>query len=227
MIDEAKPLDNDRWYLVPSDSGLSLSQRQSDGPKNIRVDFAKPQLKRRGQNELLFKALGVRRRTPYYVIDATAGMGIDAFVLAQAGCQVTLIERATLVAALLEDGIARARQTPAIESIAARMHLEQGDAITLLSRLAREQQPDVIYLDPMFPQRNKSALPKKAMQSLQALVGDDNDQAQLLDAALQVARFRVVVKRNNKVKAIGGLAPSYSLQGKQIRYDVYALKKLA
>ncbi|MGI9285059.1 MAG: class I SAM-dependent methyltransferase, partial [Pseudomonadales bacterium] len=204
-----------------------LSQREADGPQHsISVDFNKPQLWRRKHNELLTKPFGVRTGTPRYVIDATAGMGVDAFLLAQAGCQVTLIERSPLIAALLEDGINRASQTPAIEAIAARMCLKQGDAITLLSSLASEQQPDIIYLDPMFPQRNKSALPKKAMQSLQALVGDDRDQVELLGVALQCARFRVVVKRHNKAKAIEGVEPTYSLHGKQIRYDVYVLRKL-
>lgn len=226
MIAAAQRSGDSKWYLAASDSGLSLSRREADGPQNIRVDFSKPQLQRRGHNELLFKALGVQPRTPHYVVDATAGMGVDAFLLAQAGCQITLIERSPLIAALLADGIARAGQTPAIASIAARMRLKQGDAITLLTNLAHEQQPDMVYLDPMFPQRNKSALPKKSMQGLQALLGDDSDQAQLLDVAVQTARFRVVVKRHSKVKAIGGREPTYSLQGKQIRYDVYALRKL-
>lgn len=227
VIDDAQQLDNNHWHLVRSDSGLSLSQRQADGPQNIRVDFSKRRLRRRGQKELLFKALGVQKHVPRYVVDATAGMGVDAFLLAQAGCRVTLIERAPLIAALLEDGLARARQASAIGRIAARMRLRQGDAITLLAGLAREQQPDMIYLDPMFPPHKKSALPKKAMQSLQALVGDDRDQAQLLDVALHSARFRVVVKRHRKAKAIDGVEPTYYLAGKQIRYDVYALRKMA
>lgn len=224
MID-AEHLSDD-WYLTRSDSGLSLSRRQSGGPQNIRIDFNKPRLRRRGHKELLIKALGIRTGAPRYVIDATAGMGVDAFLVAQSGCKVTLIERSPLIAALLEDGITRASQTPSIEAVAMRMSLKQGDAINLIPGLAREQQPDMIYLDPMFPQRNKSALPKKAMQGLQALAGDDRDQVKLLDVALQNARFRVVVKRHDKVKAIEGLEPTYCLQGKQIRYDVYALRKL-
>ena len=213
--------------MTQSPGGLSLTRSEANGPQHsICVDFSQPRLQRRQHNELLSKALGVRASTPRYVIDTTAGMGVDAFLLAQAGSTVTLIERSPLIAALLEDGIARASQTPSIESVAARMCLRQGDAITLLPILAQERQLDMVYLDPMFPQRNKSALPKKAMQSLQALVGDDGDQAKLLEVALQSAWFRVVVKRHNKAKSIEGAKPTYSLQGKQIRYDIYALRKL-
>ena len=215
------------WSLTHGPDGLSLSHCGTDGPQRaVRVDFSQPRLQRRQHHELLSKALGVRSHTPRHVADATAGMGVDAFLLAQAGCHVTLIERSPLIAALLEDGITRAGQTPSIAAIAARMTLKQGDAITLLPMLEQTGQPDMIYLDPMFPSRNKSALPKKAMQSLQALVGDDSDQAELLEVALQSAKFRVVVKRHNKAKAIDGTAPTYSLQGKQIRYDIYALRKL-
>ena len=216
------------WALAHGPDGLSLSYSGPDGPQHsILVDFNQPRLQRRQHNELLSKALGVRSSTLRYVVDATAGMGVDAFLLAQAGCNVTLIERSPLIAALLDDGIARARQTPSIATIAARMSLRQGDAIILLSMLTKIRPPDMVYLDPMFPQRGKSALPKKAMQSLQALVGDDDDQTELLEVALQSARFRVVVKRHAKAQAIEGVKPTYSLQGKQIRYDIYALRKLS
>ncbi len=227
-MNDAETLSAIDWLLTHGPDGLSLSHCEVDGPQHtIRVDFNQPRLQRRQQKELLSKALGVRVSTPRYVVDATAGMGVDAFLLAQAGCYVTLIERSPKIAALLEDGIARAGQIPCIAAIAARMSLQQGDAITLLPTLTHIRQPDMIYLDPMFPQRNKSALPKKAMQSLQALVGDDGDQTELLDVALQSARFRVVVKRHAKAKSIEGATPSYSLQSKQIRYDIYALRKLS
>ena len=227
LVSDAERLTTADWSLTHSPDGLSLSHRGAAGPQHdIRVDFSQPRLQRRQHNELLTKALGVRSATPRCVIDATAGMGVDSFLLARAGCTVTLIERSPLIAALLEDGIARAGRTPSIAATAARMKLRQGDAIAVVPELAEAQQLDIIYLDPMFPQRNKSALPKKAMQSLQALVGDDSDQAELLEVALQNARFRVVVKRHSKAKAIEGAKPTYSLQGKKIRYDIYALRKL-
>jgi 16S rRNA (guanine1516-N2)-methyltransferase len=85
---------------------------------------------------------------------------------------------------------------------------------------------DVIYLDPMYPHREKSSLVKKEMRLFQALVGEDLDDAELLNAALQKARYRVVVKRPRKGFAIEGVTPSYQLMGKSCRYDIYSIKSI-
>ena len=138
---------------------------------------------------------------------------------------MTLIERQPLIAALLEGGLARALKDPEVGPIAAQMCLLQGNAIALMSAWSGEA-PQVIYLDPMFPHRDKTALVKKEMRLFRPLVGDDQDAPALLAAALALASHRVVVKRPRKAPPIEGLKPSYALEGKSSRYDIYPKKAL-
>ena len=159
------------------------------------------------------------------MLDATAGLGRDAFVLAELGCGVTLIERQLLIAALLEDGLLRAQADPEVAPIVARMCLLCVNAIELMAALASEP-PQVIYLDPMFPHRDKSALVKKEMRLFRPLAGNDDDAPALLAAALKLATHRVVVKRPRKAPAIAGEKPGYVLEGKSSRFDIYPKKAL-
>ena len=196
----------------------------------IRVDFVTgPVAHRRqfggGSGQLIAKAVGIQPGIRPTVLDATAGLGRDAFVLAELGCTLTLIERQPIIAALLEDGMQRALGVAEVRPIIARMHLLYGNAITLMAAWQSEP-PQVIYLDPMFPHRDKSALVKKEMRLFRPLVGDDDDAPELLQAALALASHRVVVKRPRKAPAIVGDQPSYSLEGKSSRFDIYPKKTL-
>jgi 16S rRNA (guanine1516-N2)-methyltransferase len=159
------------------------------------------------------------------LLDATAGLGRDAFVLAQLGCDVTLIERQPIVAALLADGLRRAENDVEVAPIIQRMQLRQGNAITLMTSWT-EAAPQVVYLDPMFPHRDKSSLVKKEMRVFRPLVGADDDAPQLLQAALNLATHRVVVKRPRKASCVEGVPPSYALEGKSSRFDIYTKKSL-
>ena len=174
---------------------------------------------------MIAKAVGVQPGVRPRVLDATAGLGRDAFVLASLGCSVTLIERQPLIAALLEDGLARAALDRDVAPIAAQMQLLNGNAIELM-RAWQGEPPQVIYLDPMFPHRDKSALVKKEMRLFRPFVGDDLDAPALLEAALNLASHRVVVKRPRKAPLIEGAKPGYALEGKSSRYDIYPKKKL-
>jgi 16S rRNA (guanine1516-N2)-methyltransferase len=174
---------------------------------------------------MIAKAVGIQPGVRPRVLDATAGLGRDAFVLATLGCEVSLIERQPLIAALLEDGLSRALVDADVGAIAARMALLKGNAIELMSQWQGES-PQVIYLDPMFPHRDKSALVKKEMRLFRPFVGDDMDAPALLAAALELASHRVVVKRPRKAPSIEGSKPGYSLEGKSSRYDIYPKKKL-
>ncbi|MND61834.1 Ribosomal RNA small subunit methyltransferase J [compost metagenome] len=210
--------------------GLQLLQLGPDSPGPVRVDFIEGAAAHRrkfggGSGQMIAKAVGVQPGIRPRVLDATAGLGRDAFVLATLGCEMTLIERQPLIAALLEDGLARAGRDPEVAAIAARMRLLQGNAIELM-RSWQGDAPQVIYLDPMFPHRDKSALVKKEMRVFRPLVGDDLDAPALLEAALALASHRVVVKRPRKAPIIEGAKPSYSLEGKSSRYDIYPKKKL-
>ena len=210
--------------------GLQFVELGPQAPGAVRVDFVEGAVAHRrlfggGTGQMIAKAVGVQPGVRPQVLDATAGLGRDAFVLASLGCSMTLIERQPLIAALLEDGLARARQSAEVAPIAAQMRLLQGNAIELLSAWTDEA-PQVIYLDPMFPHRDKSALVKKEMRLFRPLVGDDLDAPALLAAALSLASHRVVVKRPRKAPCIEGAKPSYVLEGKSSRYDIYAKKAL-
>lgn len=210
--------------------GLQFVELGPQAPGAVRVDFLEGAVAHRrlfggGTGQMIAKAVGVQPGVRPQVLDATAGLGRDAFVLASLGCSMTLIERQPLIAALLEDGLARALQSAEVAPIAAQMRLLQGNAIELLSAWTDEA-PQVIYLDPMFPHRDKSALVKKEMRLFRPLVGDDLDAPALLAAALALASHRVVVKRPRKAPCIEGAKPSYVLEGKSSRYDIYAKKAL-
>jgi len=161
-----------------------------------------------------------------HVVDATAGLGRDAFVFATLGCRVTLIERSPVAAALLDDALERASVSLDIMDIAARMTLVHANAIEWLNQTEREAAPDVVYLDPMFPETGKSAAAKKDMQAFQQIIGDDPDSSALLAAALGAARARVVVKRPRLGVTIAGIQPSAQHQGKSTRFDIYSVKGL-
>lgn len=152
------------------------------------------------------------------MVDATAGLGRDAFLLASLGAQVTLIERSPHVHGRLAAGLQAAAEDPEAAEVVARMTLLQGDARQLLAGLS----PDVVIVDPMHPERTSTALVKKDMRLLRDLVGTDPDQLELMQAALASARKRVVLKWPRKAPPMPGLrAPSHQIVGKTLRYDVF------
>lgn len=191
---------------------------------SLRIDFIGGALGFRrlsgeGRGQPLARAVGMRPgRTPA-VVDATAGLGRDAFLLALLGAEITMIERVPEVAAALREALDRARAAePDLAPVLDRMHLVMGDARALLPTLS----PDVVLVDPMHPERTKSALVKAGMRELRGVVGDDPDAAELMAAALAAARERVVLKWPRKAAALPGLpAPSHQLVGRSTRYDVF------
>jgi len=225
---EGEPGESPRLALTPE--RLELRALHSEGP--VYVDFVGGAVGHRrrfggGRGQEIARSVGLKKGATPSVLDATAGLGRDAFVLASLGCTVTLIERAPVVAALLEDGLARARQDAEVAPIAARMHLLCGNAVQLMMQLDEAARPDVVYLDPMYPHRRKSALVKKEMRLFRAVVGDDADADALLPAALACARQRVVVKRPDYAEPMAGRPPTMSIATKNHRFDVYVIKALA
>ena len=169
-----------------------------------------------GRGHALVRAVSLKPGRPLAIVDATAGLGRDAFLLASLGADVTLIERAPSVHGLLADAIAALAE--AEPAIAARMRLVAGDARDLLPTL----DADVVTVDPMHPARDGSALVKAEMRRLRGLVGDDPDSASLIAAALAARAPRVVVKWPLRAPLPPGLpAPSHALTGKTVRYDVF------
>lgn len=211
--------------LLVGSGGLALHDADAPREQPLRVDFESGSMgyrRRAGfrRDELLARAVGIKGRDLPTILDATAGLGRDAFMLASLGCEVILCERHPVVLALLEDGLRRARQWPALAPVIGRMHLVAGDAAAYLDSTAAVV-PDVVVLDPMFPERGKSALVKKPMRLFHGLVGTDPDADGLLGRAMAKARRRVVVKRPLHAPALGGLTPSLSYKGKAVRFDVY------
>jgi 16S rRNA (guanine1516-N2)-methyltransferase len=233
--DAAKLPDFDATLMVEG-AFLSLQKTGARAPGPVRVDFGSPEMRHRrrgGANELLGRAVGVGKKSGLRVVDATAGLGRDAFVLADLGCKVSLWERDTIVGELLLSGLEAAGESedPWLRDVAARMELGLQDVRESGgSPLAW----DVIYLDPMFPARQKQAAVKKEMALFQWLLQDthpDNDVEDLLQWALDQDVARVVVKRPARSEQVAVQAarikPSHAISGKAVRYDVYVLRGLS
>lgn len=209
---------------------LQRTGRGAPGP--VIVDFGSAELRHRrrgGARELLAKAVGQGKKAALRVLDATAGLGTDAFVLADLGCEVTLCEREPVVAELLRSGlhVAATSGAPWLMDTVQRMSLVPGDARALSREQLRDV--DVIYLDPMFPARRKSAAVRKEMALFHTLLADAIDPADadaLLLWALDQNVARVVVKRPAKAPCLAVRSPSHAINGKAVRYDVYVYRKL-
>lgn len=226
---------NPTYQLVFDEDGVVLNSLLDPRQAPIKVDFCCGKLAHRrqfggGRGQLIAKAVGLGQGVSPHVFDATAGLGGDAFVLATLGCQVTMAERSPIAQALLRDGLERAHREASegdgqLKAILDRMTLVAADSQDLMAR-ATATLADVVYLDPMFPARRKTAAVKKDMQAFHAIIGGDEDADSLLALALKCAEYRVVVKRPRLAEPLAGRAPGYQLSGKTSRYDVYALKSL-
>lgn len=210
------------WLLVAAPTGLEL-RTGTRPPTTVRVDFVGGAMGYRRsrlvpRNELLARAV-LGRQGPLAVLDATAGLGRDGFILASLGCPVTLLERSALVAALLADGLARGRADPATAPVCERMQLIRADAHQWLATGGAGHRPGVVYLDPMYPARRASARAGKEMQALQVLLGDDTDADGLLEIGRKLGR--VVVKRPRLAPFLGDQPPDRQLGGRSTRFDIY------
>ncbi|XKM12732.1 class I SAM-dependent methyltransferase [Orbaceae bacterium ac157xtp] len=217
---------NDIFKLSNAQGYLELLKIDEPKLGGIYVDFVTGTMAHRrkfggGRGEAVAKAVGIKGDYLPTVIDATAGLGRDAFVLASLGCKVTLFERNPVVSALLNDGLTRAYLDHEMGAyFQAHLTLIPQSSFTALTQL--NEQPDVVYLDPMFPHRQKSALVKKEMRVFQHLVGSDLDADNLLDIARKVAKKRVVVKRPDYADFLAGQKPVSSIKTKNHRFDIYA-----
>jgi 16S rRNA (guanine1516-N2)-methyltransferase len=205
---------------------LSLQLIGSKVPGPVYVDFCSGhhQHRRRfggGRNQPLLRAIGIKPGVNPDVLDATGGLGRDAFVIASAGCRVRIVERSPVLAALLENGLQTAARDPDTAAITGRMSVQLADSTDYLQGLAPDAWPDTVYLDPMYPEREKSAQVKKEMQVLQLLLGKDTDSDTLLAIALRRCQKRVVVKRPVHATPLGGRDTDIHVSSKKTRYDIY------
>lgn len=224
-----------RWQLQhDADNPLALVQtathlelRKRDEPKlgGIFVDFVSGAMAHRrrfggGRGEAVAKAVGIKSGYLPDVVDATAGLGRDAFVLAAVGCRVRMLERHPVVAALLDDGLQRGYQDSEIGGwLRERLTLIHAPSVQALGEIMPA--PDVVYLDPMYPHRQKSAMVKKEMRVFQSLVGADEDADALLEPARRLAKKRIVVKRPDYAPPLAGVATQSAVTTKSHRFDIY------
>lgn len=221
---ESKSFD---YVLILNSEGLYLEDvKKKLGA--LKIDFLRGKLAYRlrhlqNQKQLLARAMGLKPNFKPVVLDATAGLGCDSFVLAQLGCPVTLLERSPIIFLLLEDALKRALSHPSFLSLS--IKLIKIEALIYLEQISSSMQPspDIIYLDPMYPHSTKSALVKKEMRFLRRLVGNDDDASNLLKLAITYAKQRVVVKRPRLSAYLAEIKPHHSIFGKQHRLDIYLI----
>lgn len=224
-----EPMPHEPFILEMHQGRLQLCQWQSPRLGPLYVDFVAGALAHRrkfggGRRQAIARAVGIKSGVQLSVIDATAGWGRDAFVLASLGCRVHMIERSAVMAALLSDGLSRAQQDVNIGSwIQSRLSLAWQDSMDVASPWPFI--PEVVYLDPMFPEKRKSALVKKEMRALQILLGVQVDAEMLLSMAFAKAQERVVVKRSALASALSAQLPQTVIKTRKNRFDVYFIHK--
>lgn len=212
------------YVLILSSTGLYLDDTQKK-LGSLKIDFLQGKLAYRlkhlqNQKQLLAKAIGLKPNFKPRVLDATAGLGTDSFILAHLGCQTILLERSPIIFLLLKDALERALKHPKFLSLS--IELIKIEGLTYLKQITNLNSfPEVVYLDPMYPHSSKSALAKKEMRFLRQLVGEDTDAPNLLRFAIICAKQRVVVKRPRLSPYLANIKPHHSIFGKQHRLDVY------
>ncbi len=216
------------YLLVLTPERLELRTTGTTTASAVYVDFSGGRARHRrlhggGRRQALARAVGLRPGYRPRIVDATAGLGRDAFVLASLGCTVRLVERSPIVCALLADGVRRAAQDPEIGPwVQERMSWVEADSLDYLRDLTGRARPDVVYLDPMYPERKKSALVKKELRVLRDLVGPEPDAMPLLELACSTATRRVVVKRPRTAPPLTTQpAANTTVCSLNTRYDIY------
>jgi len=203
------------YKLIYLNHQLALDYPELGKPLTVDFQQSRYAVKNNLKKELLAKAVGIKKNIFPSICDITAGFGQDAYLLYMLGCEVKLVERSEIIAKLLQDGLFRANCD---------MELFIGEAKDYLNDLLKTKiQPDVIYFDPIFPDKNASALSQKSARILRAIAGKDEDSAEVFELALKAAKKRVVVKRGLYSNFISAKydKPDIIYKGKCIRFDVY------
>lgn len=233
FIDKLDDLCHEQFVLFLSNKGLELKNREKANKKwsSLFVDFSKGPIGYRLKHDLtihqpLARAVGIKAGFRPEILDATAGMGCDAFLLGCLGCTVTMVERSPIIGALLKNGLERGKKENHLCKLTHdRIMLVIDDAIQYMRN--SKVQPYTIYLDPMYPHSRKHALNKIEMRIIRQLVGSDDDSPILLRRAIQTATNRVVVKRPKGAATIDQVKPTYTISMKNSRFDIYLVGSLS
>ncbi|WP_158611736.1 class I SAM-dependent methyltransferase [Guyparkeria sp. SCN-R1] len=215
-----------RFTLAIQDGRIGLIpplDRPDLGSHPLVIDFAAdPRFARPlARKDALARATGWKAGYRPPVVDLTTGLGRDAWALASGGCEVTAVERHPVVWLLLTDALDRAMAQPALAPITARIHPVFGDVLGEHPPALVSGEETVWYLDPMFPERKKSALVKKPMRIFHQLVGEDPDAAALFVWARRQPGARWVVKRPPGAPTIDATTPDIDYRSGRLRFDVY------
>ncbi len=229
-LEESTDVSHHPFILYLTEKGLELRVLidKTSRYNTCYVDFTHGASGYRLQHNLttrqpLARAVGIVPGFRPDIFDVTAGLGSDGFVLASLGCKVTMIERSPIIGALLQDGLKRAEKSAKSQAIVKNhISLIIDDATNLMRTI--DQKPHTIYMDPMYPHKNKKALNKIEMRIIRQLVGDDTDSPALLQQALKTATNRVVVKRPKGAPTIDRTSPTHTIKMKNSRFDVYMTK---
>jgi 16S rRNA (guanine1516-N2)-methyltransferase len=215
---ERVPSNTDAFIVIEGPEGLELRPPAESARRGIAARFPPD---RHGDANAsarhpLARAFGPKIE---WILDATAGLGSDAYRLAEAGYRVRGIERHPIVYALLASAWEHAKRAGTVPpALAERLSFEWGDAAMRIEAI--EENNVGVYLDPMYPPpRRSSALPKRPLQILRRLVGEEADARPLLEAA-RVRAARVVVKRPHHAPPLMDDA-AFSIETKLVRFDVY------
>lgn len=206
---------NEDYRICEEQGRLCLKSLKHKDWLPFYIDFSSNEITRRknqlGLNQEISKAVGIKKGSKLKVLDATAGLGRDAFMMASLGCSVIMLERNQVIFTLLKNAMDLYKTK--------NMELINVDSIEFLKN--NNMDLDVIYIDPMFPKSKKSRLVKKDMQIFREIIGDDLDSGKLLDVSLKQKAKRVVVKRMINSEFLNDMKPSFQIKGKTTRFDVY------
>jgi 16S rRNA (guanine1516-N2)-methyltransferase len=212
---------NKSFSLFIKDNVLFLKSNIHNEWLPFSINFSNNELIRRihQKNQEIIKAVGIKNGYRPKILDTTAGLGRDSFILASLGCKVTMLERNPTIYLLLNNALENAKSNQSTKEIAKNLSLENIDSIEYLKN--PKNTFDIIYIDPMFPKTNKSRLVKKDMQIFREIVGDDIDSGNLFNTALKQNAKRIIVKRMRKSEYLLGKKPSFEIIGNITRFDIY------
>lgn len=214
---------NSDFFIYKENEKIFLKSNIHNDWLPFSIDFLSNKILRRknqlGLNQEIAKAVGIKKDYKPKVLDTTAGLGRDSFMLASLGCEVVMLERNPVIFLLLQNGLNIALNNENTSEIIKKMRLINENSINFLKN--KLENFDVIYIDPMFPKSKKSRLVKKDMQIFREIVGDDLDSVELLKLALKQNVKRIVVKRMINSENIADIKPNFEIKGKITRFDVY------
>ncbi|WP_367681692.1 class I SAM-dependent methyltransferase [Buchnera aphidicola] len=211
--------------LIIKKNRLEIFKRDEPHLGNFWIDFANKKMVYRIKScllkkEAIRKAVGIKDNYHPNVLDATAGLGKDAFILAALGCQVCMIERNPIIAALLDDALQRNYKNHTINTLLKKkMSLIYDSSFNIIKIL--KLKPDIIYLDPMYPISKKNTV-KKDMYFLRSLIGNDQDSEKLLKLSRKFSKKRVIVKRPRHANYLSGIKSTFSILSRKHRFDIYS-----